>query len=67
MSDAPDTGVLDLLRAIRGDIGELKADIIEAKERLGFIEAHCASLSRRIDRLAGDVARIKRRLNLVEA
>jgi predicted nuclease with TOPRIM domain len=67
MTDAPDNIGLELLRAIRGDIGELKADIIEVKERLGFIEAQYASLSRRLDRLAGDAEQIKRRLNLVEA
>jgi hypothetical protein len=67
MSDTPQNLVLDLLRAIRGDIGELKADMIEVKERLGLIESQYASLSRRVDRIGGDVEMIKRRLNLVEA
>ena len=67
MSDAPQSLVLELLRAIRGDIGELKADMIEVKERLGLIEQQYASLSRRVDRVGGDVELIKRRLELTEA
>jgi hypothetical protein len=67
MSDTPQNMVLELLRAIRGDIGELKADMIEVKERLGLIESQYANLSRRTDRIGGDVEQIKRRLNLVEA
>ena len=41
--------------------------MIEVKERLGLIESQYASLSRRADRIGGDVELIKRRLNLVEA
>ena len=67
MSDAPQSLVLELLRAIRGDIGELKADMIEVKERLGLIEQQYGSLSRRVDRVGGDVELIKRRLELTEA
>ena len=54
MSDTPQNLVLDLLRAIRGDIGDLKADMIEVKERLGLIESQYASISRRVDRMGGD-------------
>ena len=62
-----DNLVLELLRAIRGDIGEMKTDTIEIKERLGLIESQYASLSRRVDRLGGDVEQIKKRLDLVPA
>ena len=62
-----DNLVLELLRAIRGGIAEMKTDIIEIKERLGFIESQYGSLSRRVDRLGGDVEQIKRRLDLVPA
>ena len=62
-----DNLVLELLRAIRGDIGEIKADLIEVKERLGILESQYASLSRRLDRLTGDVEQIKRRLDIVPA
>jgi predicted nuclease with TOPRIM domain len=45
---------------------ELKSDVIEVKERLGLIEGQYASLSRRVDRIGGDVDQIKRRLDLVD-
>jgi predicted nuclease with TOPRIM domain len=61
-----DNLVLELLRAIRGDVAELKADVIEVKERLGLLEAQYSSISRRIDRIGGDVERIKIRLSLHE-
>ena len=61
-----DNLVLELLRAIRGDIAGLKTDVLEVKERIGFLEGQTASVSRRIDRISGDVEQIKRRLDLVE-
>ena len=67
MSDEPENLTLNLLRAIRGDVGQIKADIIEIKERLGFLEGIYASMSRRVDRIGGDVERIKVRLDLVDA
>ena len=62
-----DNLILELLRAIRGDTGELKADMIEIKERLGLLEAQYSSIPRRVDRIGGDVERIKRRLDLADA
>lgn len=69
-----DNLVLGMLRnvreqnnAIRSDLAEVRADIQELKERVGFVEGACASLSRRHDGMTGDVELIKRRLNLVEA
>jgi hypothetical protein len=68
MSDAgPDNLVLELLRAIRGGVAELKTDTIEVKERLGLIEGAVASVSRRVDRVAGDVQRIKAGLDQAKA
>jgi phage shock protein A len=67
VSDDPQNLVLDLLRAIRGDLGEIKTDLVELKQRVGLLEAQYANLSNRIDRMAGDVSLIKRRLDLVEA
>ena len=67
MSDASDNLVLQMLRAIRGDLSEVKADLVEIKQRVGLLEGQYASLSARLDRVAGDVALIKRRLDLVEA
>jgi predicted nuclease with TOPRIM domain len=67
MSSVSDNLVLELLRAIRGDIGEIKADMVEVKERLGLLESQYASLSRRLDRMTGDVEQIKRRLDIIPA
>ena len=67
MSDDPQNLILDLLRAMRGDLGEIKTDLTELKQRVGLLEAQYANLSNRIDRIAGDVSLIKRRLDLVEA
>jgi predicted nuclease with TOPRIM domain len=67
MSDTPENLVLTMLRAIRGDLADLKADMVEVKERLGILETQYASLSRRVDRLVGDMERVKRRLDLADA
>ena len=56
-----------MLRAIRGDLAEVKVDLAESKQRVGLLKGQYASLSARIDRIAGDVVLIKRRLDLVEA
>jgi hypothetical protein len=66
MTDDPDNLVLPLLRAIRGDIANIKADVAEIKERLGFLEGVYASISRRVDRIGADVERINVRLDIVE-
>jgi len=62
-----DNLVLELLRAIRGDIAEIKTDSIEIKERLGILEQQYASMSRRLDLVGGDIEHAKRRLDLVDA
>jgi hypothetical protein len=67
MSDAQPNLILDLLRAMRGDLGEIKVDLTEIKQRVGLLEGQYASLSARVDRIAGDVGLIKRQLDLVEA
>jgi hypothetical protein len=68
MAEPSENLVLELLRAIRGDIGELKDDDMrEVKSRLGTLEEQSASLPRRIDRLNDRIARIGRRLELTPA
>jgi hypothetical protein len=74
MADETDNLVLELLRAIRGDIADIKTDMHEFRERLGLVEnqmaghyALYATLSSRLDRIVDDVRLIKRRLDLVEA
>jgi len=67
VSHAPRRLVLEVLRAIRTDLSEVKADLVEVKERPGILEAQYAGLSRRLDRQSGDIEQIKRRLGLIEA
>jgi hypothetical protein len=67
MSDQRADLILEHLRAIRADMAEMKTDLIEIKQRLGLLEAQYANVSGRVDRMAGDIALIKRRLDLVEA
>lgn len=67
MSDEPDSIVLRYLRRIDERISTLVVDVHDVKERLGLLEASYASLSRRIDRVAGDVEQIKKRLDIVDA
>lgn len=67
MSETPDNLVLSLLRAIRSDIAEVKADIVEVKERLGILAATYACLSRRVDRIGGDLERVARRFDLAKS
>jgi DNA-binding FrmR family transcriptional regulator len=67
MSEQQANLMLEMLRAIRGDISGVKTDVIEIKERLGILDSQYASLSRRVDRTGGDVEVIKRRLDIVSA
>ena len=67
MSDQPDNLILNMLRAIRSDMAEMKMDIIEIKQRLGMLEMQYANLSIRVDRLVGDMEMVKRRLDLADA
>jgi hypothetical protein len=39
MSEDPTDLILEHLRAIRGDIAEIKPDLVEIKQRLGRLEA----------------------------
>jgi chromosome segregation ATPase len=67
LSDERADLILEHLRAIRSDIAEIKTDVAETKQRIGFLEGQYANLSSRVDRTAGDIALIKRRLDLAEA
>jgi predicted nuclease with TOPRIM domain len=54
-------------RRIDGEVDDPRTDMVEIKERLGFLQAGYASLSRRVDRLGGDVEQIRQRLDSVDA
>ena len=69
-----DSIVLEHLRAIRGILDRHTEDLREIKEKIGILEtgvgnlgAQYASLSTRLDRLDERVARIERRLELLDA
>jgi len=66
MSDNPDNLVLSLLRAVRTDIGEIKETLRETQMRLYALELNYVSMRPQRDRVAGDVERIKRRLELTD-
>ena len=66
MSDGPDNLVLALLRRMETKLDKLSLDMIEVKERLGFLEGSYASASRRIDQIDARLDRLERRLDLVQ-
>jgi hypothetical protein len=66
VSDKIDSLVLERLRELRTVLGEVREDTADTRLRVGMLEAGHASISLGLDRLAGDVERIKRRLDLVE-
>lgn len=65
--DGPESLTLRMLRAMDAKLDHLIVDMIEVKERLGLLEAQYASVSRRMDRLSGDVERLNKRLGIIEA
>ncbi len=80
MTDNVENLILEHLRAIRSDIGGIKDDVREIKQRLTSLEVAVAGLRRdnsnlygdvidqhaRYDRLVERVERIERRLNLAD-
>ena len=81
MAENVENLVLEHLRAIRADIGMMKDDIREVKQRLTSLESGVAALRRdnahlygdmadqqsRYDRLSERVERIERRLDILPA
>ena len=78
MSDEPENLVLVYLRRIDAKIDDLRADVVEVKQRLTTLEiqvgnlvateqSHYAQAMLRMDRLGADVDRIKRRLDIADA
>ena len=70
---AADSIILEHLQAIRGVLDRHTDELREIKERLGILEigignlgGQYASVSNRLDRLDERVARIEKRLDLVE-
>jgi hypothetical protein len=78
MSDQPDNLVLIYLRRIDAKVDELRADLLEVKQRLTTLEiqvgnlvateqSHYAQLMLRMDRHDARLDRIERRFELTEA
>jgi len=78
MPDALDNLVLELLRAIRGDISDLSEVVVDQGRRLTLLEiavsnlaasemGHYANFSLRADRIEMRLERIETRLGLIEA
>lgn len=74
MVERSDDSLLEILKRIQIDIGDMKSDIREVKGRLGHLETRSAQLdlrlaelSVRMDRRDELVERIMRRLELAEA
>jgi septal ring factor EnvC (AmiA/AmiB activator) len=81
MADNVENRILEHLRAIRADIGGIREDVREIKQRLTSLETAVAGLRRdnanlysdvidqqsRYDRLAERVERIEHRLGLADA
>ncbi len=64
----PDLQLLQtMVQRVLDNQADAKADLGEIKERLGLLEGTYASISRRVDRLGGEVEQIKRRLDIVDA
>jgi predicted nuclease with TOPRIM domain len=63
----PDDLMLTLLKAIRTDIATIRSDMAEVKERLGLLEAGYSSVSRRVDRIGGEMETLNRRFDVAEA
>jgi hypothetical protein len=74
MSEQTDNLVLELLRRIRGSQERMELDVADLKVRISSIEQHqgqimvmLGSLSQRMDRFDERMARVERRLDLVES
>ena len=74
MTDEPTNLVLEQLRLIRKDQADMRDDLSDIRLRMGAVESHLAvqqmefvQINRRLDRNDERLARIERRLDLVEA
>ncbi len=59
--------IFETLKAIQATLARHTEDLREIKGRIGILEAQYASLSTRIDRLDERLARVEKRLELIEA
>jgi len=74
MADKPANLILGVLRAIRGDVADIKTELQELRERLGLVESQMAghhvlhaALSTQLDQIVDNVQLIKHRLDLIDS
>ena len=73
MTEQTESLILEILKHIQTDIGDVKQELVDLKMRVNILEGHTQGFmaaqhltNERLDRLDGRVARIERRLDLVE-
>jgi predicted nucleic acid-binding Zn-ribbon protein len=59
--------LFETLKAIQATLSRHSDDLREIKGRLGILEMQYASLSNRVDRIDDRLARVEKRLDLIEA
>ncbi|MBO6756702.1 MAG: hypothetical protein JJ902_10285 [Roseibium sp.] len=64
--DVTNALIFETLKAMQGTLARHTEDLREIKSRLGILEAQYASLSTRVDRLDERLARVEKRLGLVD-
>jgi archaellum component FlaC len=74
MTSTSDNIVLEHLRAIRADVGDVKSDLRDVKARLASIESYIATLhgdqartGSKLDDIVQRVERLEKRTGLIEA
>ncbi len=73
MAEVDGSLILSILQRMQADLSDLKHDVHDLKVRMTIVDGHIGSLivsnqliNERLDRLQGDMTRIKRRLDLVD-
>ena len=74
MAEQPDSIVIEMLKRIRASQERMELDITDLKVRVSSLELHqgqiltlLGGINQRLDRLDDRVARVERRLDLVDA
>ena len=74
MADVDGALILSILQRMQSDLSDVKHDVHDLKVRITIVDGHIGSLivsnqliNERLDRLQGDMTRVKRRLDLVDA
>jgi hypothetical protein len=66
MAEVSSELIVEILRRIQSDLGDVKIDVREMRSRMGLMERQVADLSVRMDRRDEMMERVMRRLELGE-